>query len=201
MTTGRINQVTASVLTGPGGPHRRASVGRDTTPCFRYRGALAPDGYVLAWPAERTSTSSSIARMPPARAGNADARDNLVSSTVSTLRSAVMRRVVARGQLECVCPWRLAPSEPRSRQELRSLPAVRDVWHHHRRCLLTHLLPSVVLRVDPAGSCKSLKSEQCCELGQTCKRQPTSSDACRREIYNSPDARRCKNSTISSVRF
>ena len=28
MTTGRINQVTASVLTGPGGPHRRASVAR-----------------------------------------------------------------------------------------------------------------------------------------------------------------------------
>ena len=78
MTTGRINQVTASVLTGPGGPHRRASVGRDTTPCFRYRGALAPDGYVFASPAERTSTSPSIARMPPARAGSADARDNLV---------------------------------------------------------------------------------------------------------------------------
>ena len=113
MTTGRINQVTASVLTGPGGPHRRASVGRDTTPCFRYRGALAPDGYVFALPTEWASTSSSIARMPPARAGNADIRDNLVSSTVSTLRSSVMRRVVARGQLECVCPWRLAPSEPR----------------------------------------------------------------------------------------
>ena len=38
MTTGRINQVTASVLTGPGGPHRRASVRFDTTPCFPYRG-------------------------------------------------------------------------------------------------------------------------------------------------------------------
>ena len=63
----KINQVTASVLTGPGGPHRRASVGRDTTLCFRYRGALTPDGYVLAWPAERTFTLSSIAHMPPAR--------------------------------------------------------------------------------------------------------------------------------------
>ena len=106
-------QITASGMTGPGGPHRRASVGRDTTPCFRYRGALAPDGYVFALPTEWASTSSSIARMPPARAGNADIRDNLVSSTVSTLRSSVMRRVVASGQLECVCPWRLAPSEPR----------------------------------------------------------------------------------------
>ena len=64
--------------------------------------------------------------LPPARAGSAEARDNLVSSTVSTLRSAVMRRVVARGQLECVCPWRLAPSQPRQRRELRSPPAVRE---------------------------------------------------------------------------
>ena len=39
---------------------------------------------------------------------------DLVSSTVSTLRSTVMRRVVAREQLECVCPWQLAPSEPRN---------------------------------------------------------------------------------------
>ena len=166
MTTGRINQVTASVLTGPGGPHRRASVGRDTTPCFRYRGALAPDGYVFASPAERTSTSPSIARMPPARAGSADARDNLVRSTVSTLRSAVMRRVVARGQLECVCPWRLPPSEPRPRREHRSPPAVREAWHHHRRCVLTHLSPSVVLELDPAGSCKPLAREQNCELDE-----------------------------------
>ena len=92
--------------------------------------------------------------LPPARAGSADARDNLVSSTVSTLRSAVMRRVVARGQLECVCPWRLAPSQPRQRRELRSPPAVREAWHHHRRCVLTHSSPSVVLELDPAVSCK-----------------------------------------------
>ena len=147
MTTGRINQVTASVLTGPGGPHRRASVGRDTTPCFRYRGALAPDGYVFALPTEWASTSSSIARMPPARAGNADARDNLVSSTVSTLRSSVMRRVVARGQLECVCPWQLAPSKPRPARTAASAgregtPARRfafALWHHHCRCAPLHL--------------------------------------------------------------
>ena len=80
----KINQVTASVLTGPGGPHRRASVGRDTTLCFRYRGALTPDGYVLAWPAERTFTLSSIAHMPPARAGSADTRDNLVFDCVNS---------------------------------------------------------------------------------------------------------------------
>ena len=60
-----INQVSAAVLTGPGGPHRRASVGLDTTPCFRYRGARAPDRHVFALPAERTSTSSSIARCRP----------------------------------------------------------------------------------------------------------------------------------------
>ena len=144
---------------------------------------------------ERTSTSSSIARMPPARAGIADSRDNLVSSTVSTLRSAVMRRVVARGQLECVCPWRLAPSEPRSRQELRSLPAVRDVWHHHRRCLLTHLLPSVVLRVDPAGSCKPLKSEQGCELDDSSKLQPTSSDGCLGRIMPGAPTKQHRNPT------
>ena len=67
MTTGRINQVTASVLTGPGGPHRRAPVRFDTTPCFPYRGSRCqpPDGYVFASPAERTSTSSSIAHRRP----------------------------------------------------------------------------------------------------------------------------------------
>ena len=90
----------------------------------------------------------------PGRVSSTDARDNLVSSTVSTLRSAVMRRVVARGQLECVCPWRLAPSQPRQRRELRSPPAVREAWQHHRRCLLTHSSPSVVLKLDPAVSCK-----------------------------------------------
>ena len=120
--TNEINQVTAAVLTGPGGPHRRASVGLDTTPCFRYSGARAPDRYVFSF-ARRADFHLVINRpLPPARAGSADARDNLVSSTVSTLRSAVMRRVVARGQLEFVCPWRLAPSQPRQRRELRSPP-------------------------------------------------------------------------------
>ena len=46
--------------------------------------ALAPDGFVFALPAKQTSTSSSIARMPPARAGNADTRDNLVFDCVDS---------------------------------------------------------------------------------------------------------------------
>merc|ERR1712055_1130873 len=93
-------------------------------------------------------------------------RDNFLRSTVSTLRSAVMRRIVARGQLECVCPWRLAPSEPGPRREHRSPPAVREAWHHHLRCVLTHSSPSVVLELDPAGSCKPLAREQNCELDE-----------------------------------
>ena len=64
MTTGRINKLTASVLAGPGGPHRRACVRFDTTPYFLDRGGRCqpPDGYAL----------------PRARAGSTDARDNLV---------------------------------------------------------------------------------------------------------------------------
>ena len=67
MTTGRINQVTASVLTGPGGPQRRASVRFDMTPCFLDRGGRCqlPDGYVFASLAEQTSTSASIAHRRP----------------------------------------------------------------------------------------------------------------------------------------
>ena len=100
-------------------------------------------------------------------------RDNFMRSTVSTLRSAVMRRVVARGQLECVCPWRLAPSEPRPRREHRSPPAVREAWLHHRRFVLTHLSPSVVLELDPAGSFKPLARERNCELDELADfRQP-----------------------------
>ena len=49
---------------------------------------------------------------PPLRASSTDVRDNLVS-TVQPLRSGSMRRVATRGQLECVCPWQLAPSKPR----------------------------------------------------------------------------------------
>ena len=45
MPTGRINQVTASVLTGPGGPHRRASVarGHDAVLSLRYRSERIPE--------------------------------------------------------------------------------------------------------------------------------------------------------------
>ena len=54
-----------------------------------------------------------IDRVPqPLRASNTYVRDNL-ASTVQPLRSGSMRRVATRGQLECVCPWQLAPSKPR----------------------------------------------------------------------------------------
>ena len=45
---------------------------------------------------------------------------------------------------------------------------MREAWHHHRRCVLTHLPPSVVLELDPAGSCKPLFYEPEKEHGQSC---------------------------------
>ena len=45
---------------------------------------------------------------------------------------------------------------------------MREGWHHHRRCVLTHLPPSLVLELDPAGSCKPLFYEPEKEHGQSC---------------------------------
>ena len=42
--------------------------------------------------------------------------------------------------------------------------------------MLTHLPPSVVLELDPAGSCKPLKSEPKKEHGEICMRRPPLSD-------------------------
>ena len=133
MTTGRINQVTASVLTGPGGPHRRASVarGHDAVLSLRYRserfpGRTAPASLPCSlgprnghWPPRgpnSCTTTHSIARTR----GLLGPRNGLPNrhrpreSTVQTLRSAVMRRVAAGGKLECVFPWKLAPSIART---------------------------------------------------------------------------------------
>ena len=86
---------------GPEGPHHCASVGRDTTPYSVLRRELS---LLILHLTDRAHTT---------REGRQHRyRDNFLRSTVSTLRSAVMRRVFTRGQLECVCPWRLAPSEP-----------------------------------------------------------------------------------------
>ena len=53
---------------------------------------------------------------------------------------------------------------------------MREAWHHHRRCVLTHLPPSVVLELDPAGSCKPLFDEPEKEHGQSCLPPPSLSD-------------------------
>ena len=71
----------------------------------------------------------------------------------------------------------------------------RGAEHHHRRCLLTHVLPSIVLRVDPAGSCKPLKSEQGCELDDSSKLQPTSSDGCLGRIMPGAPTKQHRNPT------
>ena len=138
--------------------------------------ALAPDGYVFALPAERTSTSSLIARMPPARAGNADTRDNLVFDRVD---SALFGNETSRRPRTARVRLPMATSAVRTSDRGGSFSrrrAVRETWHHHRRCVLTHLPPSVVLELDPAGSCKPLESEPKKELGEICLRRPPLSD-------------------------
>ena len=76
MTTGRINQVTASVLTGPGGPHRRASVarGHDAVLSLRYRSERFP---------ERTAPASLPCSLGP---GNGTIRLDLLRLLVKLLR-------------------------------------------------------------------------------------------------------------------
>ena len=69
-------QITASGMTGPGGPHRRASVarGHDAVLSLRYRSERIPErtapaslGPCPLGPRNGLSESSSIARLPPAR--------------------------------------------------------------------------------------------------------------------------------------
>ena len=114
-------QITASGMTGPGGPHRRASVarGHDAVLSLRYRSERFP---------ERTAPASLPCSLGPrnglpnrhrSRACRPPGTDSADTgqpreSTVQTLRSAVMRRVAAGGKLECVFPWKLAPSITRT---------------------------------------------------------------------------------------
>ncbi len=96
MTTGRINQVTASVFAGPEGPHRRASAFHGTTPCIlrdsrllaRPEAASNCSSLRVRFAPNRASTSSLIVRLPPARADSADVRDNLV---IDRANSALVR--------------------------------------------------------------------------------------------------------------
>ena len=110
-----------SVLSIPGGPHRRASVarGHDAVLSLRYRSERFP---------ERTAPASLPCSLGPrnglpnrhrSRACRPPGTDSADTgqpreSTVQTLRSAVMRRVAAGGKLECVFPWKLAPSITRT---------------------------------------------------------------------------------------
>ena len=137
------------MLTGPGGPHRRASVarGHDAVLSLRYRSERFPERTAPAslpcslgprnghWPPRgpnSCTTTHSIARtrgllgprngLPnrhrsrACRPPGTDSADTGQprESTVQTLRSAVMRRVAAGGKLECVFPWKLAPSITRT---------------------------------------------------------------------------------------
>ena len=105
--------------------------------------AIAPDAYICP-PSGYPPRHRSRACHPR---GSATPIPGTTScSTVSTLRSSVMRRVVARGQLECVCPWQLAPSKPRPVRTAvfagrEGTPAWRFsfLWRHHRRCTPLHL--------------------------------------------------------------
>ena len=69
---------------------------------------------MFALPNTWASNSSSIARLPPARADSADVLDNLVIDyEISAF--VFKRRFAAGGQLEFVCPWWLAPTDVRAR--------------------------------------------------------------------------------------
>ena len=90
MTTGRINQVTASVFAGPEGPHRRASAITGTTPCILAGTARSPgkeSGFVACRLGPRRGFHLVTYRAPPpARADGADVWDNLViDSAISAL--------------------------------------------------------------------------------------------------------------------
>ena len=82
MTTGRINQVTASVFAGPEGPHRRASAITGTTPCILAGTARSPakeSGFVACRLGPRRGFHLVTYRAPPpARADGTDVWDNLV---------------------------------------------------------------------------------------------------------------------------
>ena len=114
--------------------------------------SLAPDGYVFALPAERASTSSSIARMPPARAGNADTRDNLVFDRVD---SALFGNETSRRPRTARVRLPMATSAVRTSNRGGSFSrrrVVRKAWHHHRRCVLTHELSFHKSRTLPSGA-------------------------------------------------
>ena len=89
MTTGRINQVTASVFAGPEGPHRRASAITGTTPCILAGTARSPmeSGFVTCrLGPQRGFHLVTYRAPPPARADGADVWDNLViDSAISAL--------------------------------------------------------------------------------------------------------------------
>ena len=90
MTTGRINQVTASVFAGPEGPHRRASAITGTTPCILDGTARSPakeSGFVACRLGPRRGFHLVTYRAPPpARADGVDVWDNLViDSAISAL--------------------------------------------------------------------------------------------------------------------
>ena len=91
MTTGRINQVTASVFAGPEGPHRRASAITGTTPCILAGTARFSDeresGFVTCRLGPRRGFHLVTYRAPPpARADGADVWDSLViDSAISAL--------------------------------------------------------------------------------------------------------------------
>ena len=134
MTTGRINQVTASVFAGPEGPHRRASAFHGTTPCIlraagcwhtRRRPATA-FRYVLALPQ---------IGLPPRHLSSACGHEGRqrrrlgqpCNRPCKLCARAVMRHFATRGQLEFVCPWSLVPFV---RSQGQAPPAPGD--HGHR---------------------------------------------------------------------
>ena len=93
----------------------------DTTPCFRFviAASASPRGRLLLPFRVRLARGTGFPNRhrsrtcgPPGTYGADTGQPR--ESTVQTLRSAVMRRVAAGGKLECVFPWKLAPSITRT---------------------------------------------------------------------------------------
>ena len=83
-------------------------------------------------------------------------------STVQTLRSAVMRRVAAGGKLECVFPWKLAPSITRTGRASEKPGLTKPPTAAYRRGAVAVSPPSVRARGHiPSLNRSERRAKQC----------------------------------------
>ena len=157
-----------SVLSGPGGPHRRASVarGHDAVLSLRYRSERVPERTAPANLPCSLGPRNGLPNRHRSRACRPPGTDSADTgqpreSTVQTLRSAVMRRVAAGGKLECVFPRLLAPSitvrAGLQKSRAHQAPDRRVPERCRSRVALprAHTLPLLIeARGEPTSACK-----------------------------------------------